>query len=219
MTTYAQLQAKGLTFLKAQVGKGFLMGATGPNEYDCRGLTWATYEECGVNIGLNGSSGQFDDSTVKCTVNEPWLVLDQAFFWGSDPPRPGHTGVFVGIVNGQYTMIDAYDTAQGVRYNTFDPTVGGEQGLGFTGRTRPLLLAPNLTPPGGGDMTLVFAQGGAIGGIGANSYWLYSVAEDIGPYLWHLTDMDAVKINKVILPFKTITTSQATKLGAKLLNI
>jgi peptidoglycan hydrolase-like protein with peptidoglycan-binding domain len=45
-------------------------------------------------------------------------------------------------------MIDAFDTAQGVRYNTFDPTVGSEQGLGFMGRTRPLsLLSLKLAKP------------------------------------------------------------------------
>ena len=228
MATFAQLQAQGLAYLKAQLGKPYceIPGQNfGPDRFDCQGLAYATYASIGLTtgpgIGLIGSAAQFNNSTVKLKPSDPWLVLDQIFTWGGETSgsRPGHTGVFVGIVNGQYTMIDAYDSAQGVRYNTFDPTIGSEGGLGFTGRTRPLLLAPNLTPPGGGDMTLVLAQGGAIGGIGADSYWIYGIAEDTGPYLWHLTDPDAIKINKVILPFKTITTSQAAKLGAKLLNV
>ena len=67
-------------------------------------------------------------------------------------------------------------------------------------------------------MTLIFAQGGAVEGIGADSYWIYGISEDIGPYLWHL-QADAVNINKAILPFKTISTYQASLLNAKLLNV
>jgi peptidoglycan hydrolase-like protein with peptidoglycan-binding domain len=41
-------------------------------------------------------------------------------------------------------MIDAFDTAEGVRYNEFSTTGAGE-GLAFVGRTRPLSLL-NLKP-------------------------------------------------------------------------
>lgn len=67
-------------------------------------------------------------------------------------------------------------------------------------------------------MILLFTEGGAIGKIGADSYWIYGISEDIGPYLWHL-QADAVNINKAILPFKTISTYQASLLNAKLLNV
>ena len=224
MTTFAQLQARGLTFLKAQVGKGYVLGAIGPHEYDCRGLAWATYNPLGVNIGLDGSSGQFNESTVKLTVNEPWLVLDQVFFWGgeplSDPRRPGHTGVYVGPVvpGGAPMMINAFDTARGVIYSEFDPTItGGHEGLSFMGRTRPLLLAPHLTPPEGIKMDLVLANGGAIGKILANAYWLVGCDES-GPFAWHVTAIQANIWEAVHGPLKTITTSQLSSLGVNVLN-
>ena len=228
MTTYAQYQAQGVAFLKAQLGKPYSEDPGqnfGPYSYDCQGLAFCCYRAAanlvtGPGIGLIGSRAQYELSTVKLTPADDWLVLDQCFFDGADPPF-GHTGVYVGPVvpGGAPMMIDAYDKAEGVRYNEFDPDMTDGPGLVLRGRTRPLLLAPVTKPPGGGDMVLILAQGGAVGGIGANSYWIYSSSEDIGPYLWHVTSMDAVRINELVLPFKTITTHQASLLDAKLLNV
>ena len=230
MTTFAQMQAKGRAFLVAQLGKGYteVLGQNlGPYRFDCEGLAYRTYEAAagltsGPGIGPIGSRAQFEDSTVKCQPSDPWLVLDQLFFNGAQPPY-GHTGMYVGpvIPGGAYMMISALDTASGVCYSEIDPSVT-TGGLGFAGRTRPLSLVANPIPPkppGGGDMILVLAQGGAVGQIGANSYWLYGISEDIGPYLWHVPAMGAARINQALLPFKTITTSQAAELGAKLLNV
>jgi hypothetical protein len=45
-------------------------------------------------------------------------------------------------------MIDAYDSAEGVRYNEFDPNMTDTgSGLILRGRTRPLLLVPHVDPP------------------------------------------------------------------------
>jgi hypothetical protein len=226
MTTYAQYQAKGLAFLKAQVGKGYteVLGQNlGPYRFDCEGLAYRTYEAAagltsGPGIGPIGSRAQYELSTVKCQPSDPWLILDQLFFDGSNPPF-GHTGMYVGRgPGGAYMMISALDTASGVCYSEIDPTIGGP-GFAITGRTRPLSLAPITKPPGGGDMTLIFAQGGAVEGIGADSYWIYGISEDIGPYLWHVKSMDTVRINELLLPFKTISTYQVSLLNAKLLNV
>ena len=68
MTTFAQLQARGLSFLKAQVGKGYSEDpgqSFGPNTYDCQGLAYCTYKAAanlvtGPGIGLIGSRAQFE---------------------------------------------------------------------------------------------------------------------------------------------------------------
>jgi peptidoglycan hydrolase-like protein with peptidoglycan-binding domain len=145
MTTLAQYRADALAWAESQIGHGYLMGAVGPAKYDCRGLAWATYEKVGVNIGLDGSSGQFLDSPVK--VSGPWIPGQQAFFWGGEPsgPRPGHTGIFVGVIKGEYTIISAYDEAMGVCYSTFVPIItNGHDGLSYMGRTDPCLLAKGI---------------------------------------------------------------------------
>ena len=223
MTTFAQLQARGLSFLKAQVGKGYsedLGQNFGPNTLTAMGLAYCTYKAAanlatGPGIGLIGSRAQFEDSTVKCQPSDPWLVLDQLFFNGATPPL-GHTGMFVGMVDGAYTMISALDTASGVCYSTIDPSVT-TGGLGFAGRTRPLLLAPHLTPPEGIKMDLVLANGGAIGKILANAYWLVGCDES-GPFAWHVTAAQANIWEAVHGPLKTITTSQLSSLGVNVLN-
>ena len=150
MTTFAQMQAQGVAFLKAQVGKGYteVLGQNlGPDKWDCQGLARAVYLPFGVDIGF-GSRAQFENSKVQLKPSDPWLVLDQVFFNGSDPPF-GHTGVYVGPVvpGGAPMMIDAYDTAEGVRYNEFNPNITGGPGLVLTGRTRPLSLVVPAPPP------------------------------------------------------------------------
>jgi hypothetical protein len=152
------MQAKGRAFLVAQLGKGYSEDPGknfGPYTWDCQGLAFGTYKAAaglvtGPGIGLIGSAAQFNDSTVKLQPSDPWLVLDQVFFYGGETsgPRPGHTGVYVGPVvpGGAPMMINAYDTARGVIYSEFDPIVGGP-GFSITGRTRPLLLVPHVDPP------------------------------------------------------------------------
>jgi hypothetical protein len=158
MKTYAEYQAEGLTFLKEQLGKGYSEDPGqnyGPNTWDCQGLAYGTYASLGLThgpgIGLIGSAEQFNLSTVKLQPSDLWLVLDQLFFWGGEPPsdtrRPGHTGIYVGPVvpGGAPMMISALDGASGVCYSAFNPVItGAHEGLSITGRTRPLLLIPGL---------------------------------------------------------------------------
>ncbi len=53
MTTFAQMQAQGVAFLKAQVGKGYteVPGQNlGPDKWDCEGLARAVYLPFGVTL-------------------------------------------------------------------------------------------------------------------------------------------------------------------------
>ena len=149
MTTFAQMQAQGVAFLKAQVGKGYteVPGQNlGPDKWDCEGLARAVYLPFGVDIGF-GSRAQCENSKAQLEPSDPWLVLDQLFFPGADPPF-GHTGVYVGPVvpGGAYMMISALDTASGVCYSEINPAIGGP-GFSITGRTRPLSLVSGVTVP------------------------------------------------------------------------
>lgn len=66
-------------------------------------------------------------------------------------------------------------------------------------------------------MDLVLANGGAIGKILANAYWLVGCDES-GPFAWHVTAAQANIWEAVHGPLKTITTSQLSSLGVNVLN-
>ena len=66
-------------------------------------------------------------------------------------------------------------------------------------------------------MDLVLANGGAIGKILANAYWLVGCDES-GPFAWHVTAIQANIWEAVHGPLKTITTSQLSSLGVNVLN-
>ncbi|MEU2792813.1 NlpC/P60 family protein [Streptomyces sp. NPDC007100] len=48
--TYSGKAAKALAFARAQMGKPYVWGATGPNSYDCSGLTQAAWKAAGVSL-------------------------------------------------------------------------------------------------------------------------------------------------------------------------
>ncbi|MFJ6849449.1 NlpC/P60 family protein [Streptomyces sp. NPDC091271] len=47
---YASKAEKVLAFARAQIGKPYVWGATGPSSYDCSGLTQAAWKEAGVDL-------------------------------------------------------------------------------------------------------------------------------------------------------------------------
>jgi cell wall-associated NlpC family hydrolase len=48
-----------IAFAKAQLGKPYILGAAGPNYWDCSGLTMKAYAAVGINIGWHSVSNQF----------------------------------------------------------------------------------------------------------------------------------------------------------------
>ncbi len=48
--SYAAKAARAIAFAKAQLGKPYVWGATGPNSYDCSGLTQAAWAAAGVSL-------------------------------------------------------------------------------------------------------------------------------------------------------------------------
>ncbi len=49
-SSYAAKAEKVLAFARAQIGKPYVWGATGPSSYDCSGLTQAAWREAGVTL-------------------------------------------------------------------------------------------------------------------------------------------------------------------------
>ncbi|MCO5972103.1 C40 family peptidase [Actinoallomurus soli] len=118
--------AKVIAYEKAQLGKPYVYGATGPNSFDCSGLTMSAYRSAGVTI--------------------PRLSDDQ-YWWGASVPRgqeqpgdlvffeylPGHTGPgHVGTVYNpeKGIMIVAPHTGDVVKFQNYKTYPGGA--VGFT---------------------------------------------------------------------------------------
>ncbi|SCE19871.1 Cell wall-associated hydrolase, NlpC family [Streptomyces sp. DvalAA-14] len=84
-----------IAFLKAQIGKPYVYGATGPSSYDCSGLTQAAFASIGITIPRTSE----EQSTFGTPVSLSALQPGDLIFWGGEGSAY-HVGVFIG--NGQY---------------------------------------------------------------------------------------------------------------------
>jgi cell wall-associated NlpC family hydrolase len=98
--------AQVVAFAKAQLGKPYVFGATGPGSYDCSGLTMAAWKSVGVQLDRTSEAQFHDGVPVSQSDLQPG---DLVFFYGS---APSHVGIYVG--NG--TIIHAPRPGRGVEY-------------------------------------------------------------------------------------------------------
>lgn len=99
-----------IALAKAQAGKRYVWGATGPSSFDCSGLVQYVYEHAaGINVTRTTYSQVKQGRQVSLKALEPGDLL----FWGS-AAAPYHVGIYLG--NGQY--IHAATPSQGVRIQT-----------------------------------------------------------------------------------------------------
>jgi len=106
-----------VAFARAQVGKPYCWGGTGPNCFDCSGLAQAAWRRVGVRLPR---------TTHDIAEQLPEVPLDQVragdiLWW------PGHVGIYAG----QGWVVDALDSGHGVvrrpasdPYRAFRPSVG-----------------------------------------------------------------------------------------------
>ncbi|MDQ8704458.1 C40 family peptidase [Streptomyces sp. LHD-70] len=92
-------------FLQAQVGDAYVMGATGPNAWDCSSLVQAAFKQAGVDLPRVSQ----DQSMVGTEVGTSNLQVGDILYWGGKGSAY-HTGVYIG--NGQY--LDAANPSKGV---------------------------------------------------------------------------------------------------------
>jgi cell wall-associated NlpC family hydrolase len=85
-----------IDFAKAQIGKSYVWAATGPDSYDCSGLTMKAFATIGVTLPHSSAT----QSTMGTAVARADLQIGDLVFFGS-PVH--HVGIYVG--NNQ--MIDA----------------------------------------------------------------------------------------------------------------
>ncbi|GGZ95438.1 glycoside hydrolase [Streptomyces bluensis] len=94
-----------ISFLKAQLGDAYVLGASGPNAWDCSSLMQAAYKQVGVDLPRVSQ----DQSTVGTEVSLSNLQVGDILYWGAKGSAY-HVGTYIG--NGQY--LDAANPSKGV---------------------------------------------------------------------------------------------------------
>ncbi|MEU1894909.1 C40 family peptidase [Streptomyces pristinaespiralis] len=87
--TYAAKADKVLTFARAQIGKPYVWGATGPSSYDCSGLTAAAWKAAGVDLPRT----TWDQVKVGTRVATADLLPGDLVFFYDDI---SHVGIYIG---------------------------------------------------------------------------------------------------------------------------
>jgi cell wall-associated NlpC family hydrolase len=117
--------AAAIAAARTQIGKPYQWGATGPESFDCSGLTGWAYAQAGISLPRTSRQQWF--AGPHPTLGE--LAPGDLLFWAHDPTDPGtihHVAIYVGGT----TMLAAPHTGALVQ----------EQGVyldGFIGAVRP----------------------------------------------------------------------------------
>ncbi|MFJ3657807.1 NlpC/P60 family protein [Streptomyces nigra] len=87
--SYATKAQKALSFARTQIGKPYVWGATGPDSYDCSGLTQAAWKAAGVDIPRVTYDQVNAGTTVPVSSAQPG---DLVFFYDDI----SHVGLYIG---------------------------------------------------------------------------------------------------------------------------
>ncbi|MFF0747758.1 NlpC/P60 family protein [Streptomyces sp. NPDC004267] len=88
-SSYAAKAADALAFARAQIGKPYVWGATGPSSYDCSGLTQAAWRAAGVTLPRT----TWDQVKVGTRVATADLLPGDLVFFYDDI---SHVGIYIG---------------------------------------------------------------------------------------------------------------------------
>jgi len=88
-SSYATKAAKALAFARAQISKPYVWGATGPDSYDCSGLTQAAWKAAGVDLPRTTWDQVNAGTTVSLANAQPG---DLIFFYDDI----SHVGLYIG---------------------------------------------------------------------------------------------------------------------------
>ncbi|MFE4962245.1 NlpC/P60 family protein [Streptomyces sp. NPDC056660] len=88
-SSYGTKAAKAIAFARAQIGKPYVWGATGPGSYDCSGLSQAAWKAAGVSLPRTTYDQVNAGTTVSLTDAQPG---DLVFFYDD----VSHVGIYIG---------------------------------------------------------------------------------------------------------------------------
>jgi cell wall-associated NlpC family hydrolase len=119
-------------YARAQIGKPYLWGGTGPAAFDCSGLVYMAYAQAGIAIARTSQGQWATEAHIPASQAAPG---DLVFFAGGDgtPSAPGHVGLVLDPAS--HSMIEAYATGYPVHVSTYglDSSLPGDgDPVGFT---------------------------------------------------------------------------------------
>jgi cell wall-associated NlpC family hydrolase len=88
-SSYATKAEKALAFARTQIGKPYVWGATGPDSYDCSGLTQAAWNAAGISLPRTTYDQVNAGTTVSLSNAQPG---DLVFFYDDVT----HVGIYIG---------------------------------------------------------------------------------------------------------------------------
>lgn len=106
--------AAAIAYSKAQLGKPYVLGGTGPDVFDCSGLIQQAYH---WSAGLRTSQQQWAGLHHVKKPHDGDLVFFHGVMTYKGEQPPGHVGIIVSVR--KKIMIDAYARGFPVEYDTF----------------------------------------------------------------------------------------------------
>ena len=103
---------KLVNLAKSKLGCRYVWGATGPNTFDCSGLTSWCHKQLGISIPRTSLA----QSKSGKAVNKSDLQAGDLIFWKTTSAEVGHVGMYVG--NNQF--IHAPNKSKPVKYDSLD---------------------------------------------------------------------------------------------------
>ncbi|MCX5376586.1 C40 family peptidase [Streptomyces sp. NBC_00091] len=94
-----------VNFARAQIGKPYVLGATGPSAYDCSGLVQAAYRQAGITLDRVSQDQSLAGTSVSLSNLQPGDIL----YWGSRGSA-WHVAIYSG--NGKF--IGAQNPSTGI---------------------------------------------------------------------------------------------------------
>jgi cell wall-associated NlpC family hydrolase len=88
-SSFSTKAANALAFARAQIGKPYVWGATGPDSFDCSGLTQAAWKAAGVDLPRT----TYDQVNVGTTVSLANAQPGDLIFFYDDI---SHVGIYIG---------------------------------------------------------------------------------------------------------------------------
>lgn len=101
---------KLVSLAKSKLGCKYVWGATGPNTFDCSGLTSWCHKQVGINIPRTSLAQSKGGKAVSKSNLQPGDLI----FWKTTSAEVGHVGMYVG--NGQF--IHAPNKSKPVKYDS-----------------------------------------------------------------------------------------------------
>ncbi|MFD0357783.1 C40 family peptidase [Streptomyces sp. NPDC127110] len=106
-----------ISFARAQIGKAYVLGSTGPNAYDCSGLVQAAYRQAGITLDRVSQDQSMAGRSVSLSNLQPGDIL----YWG-----PKGSAYHVAIYSGNGKFIGAQNPSTGIveRNMSYDMPTG-----------------------------------------------------------------------------------------------